>query len=257
MTDLSRNRYAQQSMMLQTDAAGCVMGGRGVAHFRLAYTAYGQLPELIRIGLLGYNGQLLERDSQGYLLGNGHRLYDPQLMRFVCPDALSPFGEGGLNAYMYCGGDPVNNVDPSGRWSISGVLKWLGLRQKTGVTAAARLYDLPKSEVKDHYKSLDAPTDGRVDMKPFLSGGNRYVISRTKQGILLTKATNSSSDGQRRGRSNNRAVNPTANMAGAVSYSPFDVSAYNAPEYEPRDYVIIVPQSNSPSEDRNSLRSST
>lgn len=49
-----------------------------------------------------------------YLLGNGYRAYNPALMRFNSPDNQSPFGEGGLNAYAYCAGDPVNSVDPSG-----------------------------------------------------------------------------------------------------------------------------------------------
>ncbi|RMN11653.1 RHS repeat-associated core domain-containing protein, partial [Pseudomonas syringae group genomosp. 3] len=35
-------------------------------------------------------------------------------MRFNSPDSLSPFGEGGLNAYGYVGGDPVGFGDPSG-----------------------------------------------------------------------------------------------------------------------------------------------
>ncbi|MEE4636302.1 RHS repeat-associated core domain-containing protein [Pseudomonas alliivorans] len=35
-------------------------------------------------------------------------------MRFNQPDNLSPFGRGGLNAYAYCLGDPVNRGDPSG-----------------------------------------------------------------------------------------------------------------------------------------------
>jgi hypothetical protein len=35
-------------------------------------------------------------------------------MRFHAPDTLSPFGKGGINAYMYCAGDPVNHSDPSG-----------------------------------------------------------------------------------------------------------------------------------------------
>ena len=35
-------------------------------------------------------------------------------MRFNSPDELSPFGDGGINSYAYCGGDPVNRYDPSG-----------------------------------------------------------------------------------------------------------------------------------------------
>jgi len=49
-----------------------------------------------------------------YLLGNGYRAYSPSLMRFCSPDRLSPFGAGGSNAYVYCNGDPVNRIDPSG-----------------------------------------------------------------------------------------------------------------------------------------------
>jgi hypothetical protein len=35
-------------------------------------------------------------------------------MRFTSPDSLSPFGLGGVNAYAYVLGDPVNLRDPSG-----------------------------------------------------------------------------------------------------------------------------------------------
>lgn len=49
-----------------------------------------------------------------YHLGNGYRQFNPMLMRFHSADAFSPFGEGGLNVYMYCAADPVNRHDPSG-----------------------------------------------------------------------------------------------------------------------------------------------
>ncbi|AVI87072.1 conserved hypothetical protein [Pseudomonas syringae pv. tomato T1] len=62
----------------------------------------------------GFNGELLDDITGHYLLGNGYRAYNPVLMRFNSPDSLSPFGEGGLNAYAYCAGDPVNRSDPSG-----------------------------------------------------------------------------------------------------------------------------------------------
>ncbi|MFA0920552.1 RHS repeat-associated core domain-containing protein [Pseudomonas tremae] len=52
------------------------------------------------------------------MLGNGYRAYNPVLMRFHSQDSLSPFGEGGLNAYAYGEGDSVNRVDPTGHINI-------------------------------------------------------------------------------------------------------------------------------------------
>ena len=72
--------------------------------------------------LLGFNGELPDPVTGHYLLGNGHRAYNPVLMRFNSPDRLSPFSAGGINAYAYCKGDPVNRVDPSGRLPLNAIL---------------------------------------------------------------------------------------------------------------------------------------
>ncbi|WP_434772044.1 RHS repeat-associated core domain-containing protein [Pseudomonas entomophila] len=82
----------------------------------LAYTPYGQASGLPQDIPCGFNGQQWEHAIRGYALGNGKRFYSPGLARFVQPDRLSPFLEGGLNAYGYCQGDPVNRVDPSGQF---------------------------------------------------------------------------------------------------------------------------------------------
>ncbi|WP_080956760.1 RHS repeat-associated core domain-containing protein [Pseudomonas sp. S13.1.2] len=66
-------------------------------------------------GVLGFNGERPALITGYYHLGNGHRSYSTVLMRFLSADSLSPFAQGGLNAYAYCLGDPVNNQDPSGR----------------------------------------------------------------------------------------------------------------------------------------------
>jgi len=79
------------------------------------YTPYGHRPtENGPLGLLGFNGERPDPVTGHYLLGNGVRAFNPVLMRFNSPDSLSPFGEGGLNAYAYCAGDPVNFSDPTG-----------------------------------------------------------------------------------------------------------------------------------------------
>ncbi|EJM87816.1 RHS repeat-associated core domain protein-containing protein [Pseudomonas sp. GM60] len=83
----------------------------------IAYSAYGEQSAEQEVATkLGFNGQLREANMGWYLLGNGYRAYNPRLMRFHSPDSWSPFGGGGLNAYMYCMGDPVNHSDPTGHF---------------------------------------------------------------------------------------------------------------------------------------------
>lgn len=78
------------------------------------YCPYGYLPERNDSTLLRFNGQPLELPIPLYLLGNGYRAFNSVLMRFHSADSKSPFGDGGINVYTYCAGDPVNNTDPSG-----------------------------------------------------------------------------------------------------------------------------------------------
>lgn len=84
----------------------------------LAFSVYGFLRSGARDDRLGYNGQRLDGLTQGYFLGNGRRLYSPVLMRFCSPDVYSPFDKGGLNAYAYCAGDPVNFNDNKGTYGM-------------------------------------------------------------------------------------------------------------------------------------------
>ncbi|MBT2338669.1 MULTISPECIES: RHS repeat-associated core domain-containing protein [Pseudomonas] len=80
-----------------------------------AYTPFGHSPvEKSTQRVLGFNGERPDRNSGFYLLGNGYRAFNTVLMRFNSPDNRSPFGDGGINAYAYCAGDPVNRTDPSG-----------------------------------------------------------------------------------------------------------------------------------------------
>ena len=120
----------------------------------LAYTPYGHRPvENGLLSLLGFNGERPDPVTGHYLLGNGYRAFNPVLMRFNSPDSLSPFGEGGLNAYGYCQNDPVSQLDPSGHISISmlvkSILKW-------------------KSLLKGRTPTLDVPPQlpPRTDLKP-------------------------------------------------------------------------------------------
>lgn len=83
----------------------------------VAYLPYGHSSHSGRCRL-AFCGEHRDATSGVYHLGNGHRTYNPILMRFQSADALSPFGAGGINAYTYCAGDPVNRVDRNGTFSI-------------------------------------------------------------------------------------------------------------------------------------------
>ncbi|CAM3272682.1 RHS repeat-associated core domain-containing protein [Pseudomonas floridensis] len=93
----------------QNSVLNALNGGQPVA---VAYTPYGHHAPAAH--LPGYLGEKPDPVTGHYLLGNGYRAYNPVLMRFNSPDSLSPFGKGGLNAYAYCAGDPLNRSDSSG-----------------------------------------------------------------------------------------------------------------------------------------------
>ncbi|MBC3498928.1 RHS repeat-associated core domain-containing protein [Pseudomonas sp. SWRI100] len=79
------------------------------------YTAYGFIPtSRYSQTVCGFHGQRKDSLMAVYWLGNGYRAYSPILMRFLSPDNVSPFEAGGINAYVYCEGDPINNSDPTG-----------------------------------------------------------------------------------------------------------------------------------------------
>ncbi|WNW12869.1 RHS repeat-associated core domain-containing protein [Pseudomonas sp. DTU_2021_1001937_2_SI_NGA_ILE_001] len=107
---------AVDATLLATDAPGSVLHALTTGqHQAQAYAAYGYHPPGGGLhSLLGFNGERRDPVTGHYLLGQGYRAYNPVLMRFNSPDSLSPFGGGGLNAYGYCQGDPLNHKDPSG-----------------------------------------------------------------------------------------------------------------------------------------------
>lgn len=85
----------------------------------IMFTPYGHHPVLTGLlSLLGFNGEQPDPVTGWYLLGNGYRPFSPVLMRFVSPDSLSPFNNGGFNAYSYCNGDPISRRDPTGHFFV-------------------------------------------------------------------------------------------------------------------------------------------
>ena len=118
--DRSTSRQIR-TVLLATDNKHSIFAETAESQIRpFAYSAYGQqsAQQPPATGL-GFNGELREARLGWYFLGNGYRAYNPILMRFHSPDNWSPFGRGGLNAYTYCVGDPVNFSDPMGHMKQS------------------------------------------------------------------------------------------------------------------------------------------
>lgn len=122
--------------LLGTDRQRSTLIARtGAIRHYSAYTAHGYSPAIPNAHcLLGFNGERADPVTGHYLLGNGYRVFNPVLLRFNRPDSLSPFGEGGLNPYAYCAGDPVNRNDPTGHMSDDAV--WGVVFAALGFTSA-------------------------------------------------------------------------------------------------------------------------
>jgi RHS repeat-associated protein len=112
--------HSGKTILLVTDQGESVLAQLSQGDVSpMAHTAYGHLSATrFPSTALGFNGEFGEPHTRWYLLGNGHRAYNPLLMRFHSPDKLSPFKAGGLNAYMYCAADPINQKDPTGRVAV-------------------------------------------------------------------------------------------------------------------------------------------
>lgn len=139
---LQRSGTAADTTLLATDAQTSVLtslpatASPSVHH----YTPYGHQAAASGLsGVPGFNGEHPDPLTGHYLLGQGYRAFNPVLMRFNSPDSLSPFEEGGINAYAYCEGDPINQTDPSGHTPLflKGILRALNLMKKSNKVPAS------------------------------------------------------------------------------------------------------------------------
>lgn len=110
----------RKTILLVADQQGSVLNAlRANRTQGIAYTPYGyRFPENGLFSSLGFNGEQPDPMTGHYHLGKGYRQFNPVLMRFNRPDSWSPFGDGGINAYAYCNGDPRNKLDRSGHTPV-------------------------------------------------------------------------------------------------------------------------------------------
>lgn len=148
--------------LLATDQQRSVLHAvTAASHSFSAYTPHGHRPLNGLLSLLGFCGERPDPVTGHYHLGNGYRPFNPVLMCFICPDSLSPFEEGGLNAYAYCGGDPVNRVDPTGHAFVP---------KPTGVTAKRTVLGVSQKS-----KTISRPLATSGDMAEGASSSSQNV----------------------------------------------------------------------------------
>ncbi|MDN4546493.1 RHS repeat-associated core domain-containing protein [Pseudomonas sp. C32] len=160
----------------------------------LAYSPYGHRPALNGLlSLLGFNGERPDPVTGHYHLGNGYRQFNPVLMRFNSPDSWSPFGEGGVNAYAYCEGDPRNRNDATGHFPnpLKGILNIFGRTpRKTNIKIELLTKKIEQAKKDAIYlKKTSAEIQSDIDiLKPELDKLTKSFRDREnfKPGVLPT-----------------------------------------------------------------------
>lgn len=183
-----------ESMLLGRDQSHSVLHAVGPsASSEQVYTPYGYNADTSALqNIPGFNGEPLDAITGHYRLGNGYRAFNPALMRFNTPDSQSPFGQGGLNAYSYCLGDPVNRNDPDGHVSFRVVARvvrvLISLTKKQPVRRVAAPIAFSSSSIENAAASV-TPTlsDMPAEAIRKIAG---YLPSRDAVSLAMTSHRN-------------------------------------------------------------------
>ncbi|WP_178076388.1 MULTISPECIES: RHS repeat-associated core domain-containing protein [unclassified Pseudomonas] len=230
--------YQHSGALLVDDANSLLGAAQERQQAAMAYTPYGYRGRASAVAI-GFVGQWIEPFTSGYLLGNGHRLYSPVLMRFSRPDALSPFAQGGCNAYAYCQGDPVNSQDPSGRvrewWRTTrksfDALAFGGRGSRTNNTKATQTMAEPSYQKLPRVESgYFSPSPSSSSSEPrFFSEGNPAGSAIVPPiGANADGSTSPTSGGTRRSIQQQALIAAGGAVIGAVAVVAYDRYAGNA-----------------------------
>ncbi|MGE8059389.1 RHS repeat-associated core domain-containing protein [Pseudomonas sp. NPDC089547] len=113
---------------------------------RMTYCSYGYSHNNQRC-IISFKGEHPNSIDGSYFFGNGYRRYNPVLKRFERADTESPFGVGGINAYAFVLGDPINLSDPSGRGPGLPISPPLAFKGKIQLIKGLRVFTVASDKV--------------------------------------------------------------------------------------------------------------
>ena len=157
-----------------------VSDASGAAGPDVAYDAFGAVTSGGQPSSFLYTGQQLDPESGLYYLRA--RTYDPAVGRFLQRDAVVGAANDtqSLNRYAYCENDPVNVVDPSGRFGWSTIKGWGGsaasaVRQVGGEVRSAASYVANEVKSKGFYAAARSIWSSFTSV---FSGSSAYTDAR-------------------------------------------------------------------------------
>lgn len=172
-----------EKSLLCIDPQGSVVGVVSKSEYGGgAYTPYGYHSQVSSsVTSMGYTGQYRDPVTGFYILGNGYRAFNPIMMRFNSPDSLSPFKEGGTNAYAYCKGDPINFQDDSGRFPLLSLIRVLNQGIKPIKTSSALSVAVDGAH-KFFSKSMPIPPEG-FRLVGYHGSKSKHIANLAKNGL--------------------------------------------------------------------------
>lgn len=195
LATLNPSRPAENAIMAVSSDDSIQTASTQHVEQMLSYSVYG-FSALAASALIDFTGEIFDSNVSGYLLGNGYRIYRPDLMRLTSPDNIAPFTV--LNSYSYCAGDPVNYTDPSGHhpfpvnptvgqrvWNKTKYAKtWKAKENALGTLQ--KMSDLNK-KIKNHQTRKQEINSRLADIASEISTGDGYSSGSAMRAISNLK----------------------------------------------------------------------